>query len=350
MSPRLHVLLGAGGVGKTTLAAGYALALARQGRRVGLLGIDPARRLGTALGLVLDDEARAVPAAGALEAAALVPAQALPRWAREVASPEVAGRLATNAFFVALAERLATANDVFAAIRVAEWLERDPTLEDLVVDTAPGENAIEFLRRPEALSAFLEGPLVGSLRRLSRAERHGLAGRVLHRAAERALTGLGRIGGSTLLLELGDFLALAEEMLERMAERLGAARRAMASASTEMLLVAALRDDAADTARAIASALAPLGFRPHATVVNRVLDPALGAELARCDPSTLSPTSRAIVQYARAEASLQARVVAELSTLSPRTVLLPAARSLEGEVRRSGLLELGERLRRALSA
>ena len=38
MSARLHVLVGSGGVGKTTLSAGYALALARSGRRVGLLG------------------------------------------------------------------------------------------------------------------------------------------------------------------------------------------------------------------------------------------------------------------------------------------------------------------------
>ncbi|MBK7398413.1 MAG: hypothetical protein IPJ34_19495 [Myxococcales bacterium] len=350
MSPRLHVLLGAGGVGKTTLAAGYALALAGQGRRVGLLGIDPARRLGTALGLALDDEARPVPDAGDLSAAVLAPAQCLPRWAAEVAPPEVARRLATNAFFVALAERLATANDVFAAIRLAEWMERDPTLDDLVVDTAPGENAIEFLRRPEALSAFLEGPLVAGLRRFARAERHGLAGQVLHRAAERALSGLGRIGGSTMLLELADFLALAEDMLERMAERLGAARAAMAAPSTEILLVAALRDDAADTARAIAAALAPLGFRPGATVINRALDPALGEELAGSDLAPLSPRSRAIVRYARAEASLQARVVAELSALAPRSVLLPAARSLEGDVRRSGLLDLGERLHHQLSA
>ena len=62
MSARLHVLLGAGGVGKTTLAAGFALSLARAGSRVGLLGIDPARRLQSALGVTLQD--RAMPVSG----------------------------------------------------------------------------------------------------------------------------------------------------------------------------------------------------------------------------------------------------------------------------------------------
>ena len=64
MTARLHVLLGAGGVGKTTLAAGYAVALARAGGRVGLLGIDPARRLSGALGLTLADREVVVPAFG----------------------------------------------------------------------------------------------------------------------------------------------------------------------------------------------------------------------------------------------------------------------------------------------
>jgi arsenite-transporting ATPase len=364
-------MLGAGGVGKTTLAAAYALALAREGRRVGLLGIDPARRLQTALGLSLDDAARPVPDAGLLRAAVLAPAQCLPRWASEVvregldppASRAARERLLVNAFFVALAERLATANDVFAAIRIAEWAERDPALEHLVVDTAPGLNAIEFLRRPEALSAFLEGSLVSWMRRLARAQRHGLggaAGDALRGVAQRVLGGLARIGGSTMLLELADFLALAEDVLEKMAERLTAARRWIADPSTEILLVAAVRDDAAHTAhtaQAIAAALAAVpGARlsPRATIVNQTLDSALGLELAALaalpggGALPRSAAAAAVVRYARAEATLQARVVAELSTLAPSLILLPAARGLQGTARRTALAALGDQLRDAL--
>jgi anion-transporting ArsA/GET3 family ATPase len=360
------VLLGAGGVGKTTLAAAYALALAREGRRVGLLGIDPARRLQTALGLALDDTARPVPDAGLLRAAVLAPAECLPRWAGELggdgdANRAARERLVANAFFVALAERLATANDVFAAIRIAEWVERDPALEHLVVDTAPGLHAIEFLRRPEALSAFLEGPLVSWMRRLARAQRHGLsgaAGDALRGVAQRVLGGLARVGGSTMLLELADFLALAEDLLERMAERLTAARRWIADPSTEILLVAAVRDDAAHTAQAIAAALATVpGARlsPHATIVNHTLDPALGVELAalaalpEAAQRPRSTVAERVVRYARAEAALQARVVAELSTLAPTLILLPATRGLEGTARRKALAALGDQLRDALA-
>ncbi len=45
------IMLGTGGVGKTTSSAALAIAKAKQNNRVALITIDPARRLGTALGL-----------------------------------------------------------------------------------------------------------------------------------------------------------------------------------------------------------------------------------------------------------------------------------------------------------
>jgi len=45
------VVIGAGGVGKTTTAAALGLLLAERGQRVCVLTIDPARRLASALGL-----------------------------------------------------------------------------------------------------------------------------------------------------------------------------------------------------------------------------------------------------------------------------------------------------------
>jgi len=79
LSRRVIACVGAGGVGKTTLAAAIGLGAARRGRRVLVLTIDPARRLADALGVgALGPEPRAidrtlldrlgVPPAGALSA------------------------------------------------------------------------------------------------------------------------------------------------------------------------------------------------------------------------------------------------------------------------------------------
>ncbi len=160
--PRLHLFLGAGGVGKTTLSAGFAIALAQQGRTVGLMSIDPAKRLQGALGLSELPETGAqiaVPnCAGSLSASVLHIGESLKRWVGEAGlSPAAQKQLFENQLFRALSERLATATDTFAAVRMAEWPERESGLTDLVVDTAPGIHAIDFLSKPEKLSAFLDG-------------------------------------------------------------------------------------------------------------------------------------------------------------------------------------------------
>ena len=51
MKTRLHIFIGTGGVGKTTLSAAWALRQAQSGARVALITIDPARRLAQSLGL-----------------------------------------------------------------------------------------------------------------------------------------------------------------------------------------------------------------------------------------------------------------------------------------------------------
>ncbi|HEY4105196.1 MAG TPA: ArsA-related P-loop ATPase, partial [Polyangiaceae bacterium] len=58
---RTIVCVGAGGVGKTTVAAALALGFARRGRRVLCITIDPAKRLADSLGLgAMSSEEQAV--------------------------------------------------------------------------------------------------------------------------------------------------------------------------------------------------------------------------------------------------------------------------------------------------
>lgn len=344
------MLLGAGGVGKTTLAAGYALALARTGRRVGLLGIDPSRRLQSALGLELPDLEVLVPGAGELHAALLRPEDSMRRWAADACpDPELRARLLANAFFLALADRLAAATDLLAAARVAEWAERDPKLTDLVVDTAPGLNAIEFLRRPQILAAFLEGRVVRWLRWLARSENRGSFAKVLRGGARKVVGGLDRLGGTKMLFELADFLSLVEELLARLLDRVSRAQAWISDPSTEILLVATVRDDAARTAAELASALAELKLVPRATVVNRALPQELGPELDRLDDASLAPEALPFVRYARAYSQMQGRVISSVAPLARTVAVVPALRGLDEGARLEALSALGEKLRQALS-
>jgi anion-transporting ArsA/GET3 family ATPase len=352
VTARLHLLLGAGGVGKTTLAAGYALALAREPRRrVGLLGIDPARRLQDALGVPLSDLEAPVPSVGTLHAALLHPADSLRRWTAEaLPDTDSRARLLANPFFIALADRLATATDIFAAARVAEWAERDPSLTDLVVDTAPGQNAIEFLRRPERLAAFLEGRLVRWLRWFARSERGGPLGEALGGGARRVVWGLVRIGGTQLLLDLAEFFSLVEAVFARMLTRVKATEHWLRDPATEILVVTSVRDDGGRMTRELADALRDVRLAPRAIVINRAVPAGFVRELQALDGAPgLPPEGVRVLRYAVAYAKMQDRLVTGLKELAPATVVIGACAGLDGGERLAALDELGRALRRGLA-
>lgn len=344
MTPRLHVLLGSGGVGKTTLAAGYALALARDGRRVGLLGIDPSRRLQDALGVELADLDAPVPGAGPLRAAIAQPHQAVLRWVAEVCTdPGALARVETNPFFAALGDRLATATDVLAAARIAEWAERDPSLTDLVVDTAPGVAAIDFLRSPRQIKAMAKGWMVRWLRAVARTGDGRFRG--VRRGARRLLDGMASLVGTRMIVDLAEFFAQVSAAMQRMLVRVERTESWLRSDATELLLVTSPHDTGGRGAAQIVDAVRGERLGLRAVIVNRTLPGELAAELAAIEvPAGAEP----LVGYARAYAAAQAQVLAAASAWAPIVVALPSQPALV-EARRSALVELGASLVRGLS-
>ncbi len=338
---RVHVMLGDGGVGKTTLSAAYALALAERGGRVGLLSIDPARRMESALGLTVHDGAARVPVDGELWAAHLMPEATLRRWAfDELPEEEQRTRLSENRFFPLLADRLATTTDVIAALRMAEWLESDPSLTDLVVDTAPGRNGLELLVRPGALVQLTRGRAMSWVDHVASG---GRGGSLMGGIGVRIMGGLARLGGSDVLRELADLFDALRPASHRAVGRLKLADAVLRGPSTTFLLVAAPRPDAERGARALCAALELQGVVPAAILVNRVVPAALAVELARVDAAALGAGGD-VVRYARAYCDGQERALVQLRTLGVATRCVPAARELSGERRLAALTALGRRL------
>ena len=341
MRARLHVLLGQGGVGKTTLAAGYALALGRNGRRVGLLGVDPAGRVRDALGMPEIAELPVdVPGAVGVRAALLRPGDSLRRWAaEELAESEGRDPLLRNPFFLALADKLATATDAFAAVRVAEWAEADPRLTDLVIDTAPGLHGLEFLAKPERLLSVLHGRILRWLAAAATAQ-------ATEREGRRILRALSRIAGGRVLFELAEFSLLMERIGASMIGRLERARSWLRDRSTEVLLVCVARPGAAAAARLLADQVRALGLPEGPVVLNR----ALPSGLLALPAGDASDESRAFHRFVRASSRLQAETARELAS-SFRVVYAPIAPGLDGRgpAHLAALEALGQTLVAALA-
>jgi anion-transporting ArsA/GET3 family ATPase len=354
--PRLHLFLGAGGVGKTTLSAGFALALAQRGHHVGLMSIDPAKRLQGALGLAELPEIGArleLPnCPGSVRASVLHIGESLKRWVNEAGLSQPAQeRLYENELFRALAERLATATDTFAAVRMAEWPEREEGLTDLVVDTAPGIHAIDFLSKPEKLSAFLDGKLIEWLKWFAQENntQAGIFQRVVKGGARRILDGLTELGGQRFMLHFAEFLILLDEVFARMMTRLDFAAHWLRSSETHCYVVTSVRYDAVQVAWELSKTLKSLKMKPGQVVINRAFPEAL-----RADPA-FEETLRTMRQqeddsffanYLDNFIIVQRRVQEQLSGAAQSVLTLPVAEHLDAHsaLRHEDLASLGHRI------
>ncbi|HKX75655.1 MAG TPA: ArsA-related P-loop ATPase [Acidimicrobiia bacterium] len=195
------VVTGAGGVGKTTVAAALAVSSARRGRPTLVVTVDPARRLAGALGLELGSRPRQVPGEEALWGAMIDPAGSWQAVARRHADPAVAERLVTSEFFQAATAHFPASQSYAAAEAAADYID-SARWEVIVVDTPPAAGGIEFFTAPSQMADLVGGRLL----RLLTGGR--LPGRQLlfNRGARPLLRFADQLLGSDLLERVAQFL------------------------------------------------------------------------------------------------------------------------------------------------
>ncbi|WP_285734294.1 ArsA family ATPase [Nocardiopsis sp. ATB16-24] len=238
---------GKGGVGKTTLAAAQALALADTGRRVLVMSTDPAHSLGDVLEAKLEDEP--VQVAPGLWAAEPDPDAAVRRRIAQVL--EDAHRAVPREVMPAVRRHLeqagsspGMAESALADLLVDRMEEVGSTWEALVVDSAPTGHLLRLLDLPALLTPWV----VGLARRRERARR-----------AEAFADVVGGEEESDPLLER---LHARRHRLERAADR-------MRRDAVVRLVTLPRRMVLAETARAV-ERLTDSGFRLAPVVVNQI--------------------------------------------------------------------------------
>jgi anion-transporting ArsA/GET3 family ATPase len=196
------LVTGAGGVGKTTLAAGIGVTAAREGRRTLVLTVDPARRLATALGLKrLSNVAHPNPDLETLWAAMLDAGASWEAIARRHAPPDIADRLVSSPFFDAIARQFPAGAAYAASEEMAEQVENG-AWDLVVVDTPPSSGGVDFLTAPGQMRGLVGGRV---LRLLTGGRLPGRKTFFDH-ATKPALRLMDNILGGGLLQDVGDFL------------------------------------------------------------------------------------------------------------------------------------------------
>ncbi len=272
----IAIVCGPGGVGKTTVAAATAaMAAARQGGKVLVLTVDPARRLASALGL-----SGARTGAQQVPASAFARAGAAPRgelwaemldtkwsWDRLVThhapDPVTAQRILDNPLYQNISGRFVQSHDYIAVERLYE-LHSQGAYDLIVVDTPPTRNAIDFLLAPERMADFFSSRFLRLLTVPYRSRFADIASRPFYHVADRIL-------GSQFLQDIAEFFILFQTLSEGFVARAEEVQRLLADRRTTFIVVSTLETVPVREAETFMGLLPAKGFHLGGLVLNRVL-------------------------------------------------------------------------------
>ena len=271
----LVVVVGSGGVGKTTLAAAMGVLSARAGRDTLVMTFDPSLRLKDALGVGEEAKLQEIPvpldAPGKLYASLLDARQTFDRLIQRYASEEEASRrILENRFYQQLSGTLSGILEYMAVERLFE-VEAEGRHSQVILDTPPTRQALDFLEAPSRIIGFLESgairvalkPWFDEEGRLKAANRFGPLGR----QAERFLDD---VVGLDLLRDMAEFFQAFAPLYEGFRERAQAVEQLLRSPKTRFVLVSGPGEERIPDTLFFARKLKQAGFHLGPIVVNRV--------------------------------------------------------------------------------
>jgi anion-transporting ArsA/GET3 family ATPase len=278
---RIVVCCGAGGVGKTTVAAALGLRAAESGRRVVVLTIDPARRLAQSLGLTtLSNTPRPVKdiddtRGGSLDAMMLDMKRTFDEVVQAHSTPEKAEQILANPFYQAVSSSFAGTQEYMAMEKLGQLrLEADrdpenPRWDLIVVDTPPSRSALDFLDAPKRLGSFLDGRFIRLLAAPAKAGGRAYL-KVFSAGVNIVTTTLSKVLGAQVLIDVQTFVAALDTMFGGFRERADHTYALLKDRGTAFLVVAAPERDALREASYFVDRLDEEEMPLAGLVVNRV--------------------------------------------------------------------------------
>jgi anion-transporting ArsA/GET3 family ATPase len=259
-----HVLVvtGAGGVGKTTVAAALGLAAAEQGRRTLVLtmGIDE----------LTDDPSRVqADLDGELWAMMLDMQTTFDRLIdRHATSKSNARAIKENRIYRTLSSTLSGTQEYMAMERLHE-LHETGEWDLLIIDTPPSRSALDFLDAPKRMTSFLEGRLLRLLMKPGMAAGKRV-GRAVNFGATTFMRVAGRVTGMELLDDLAQFFKNFEGMYQGFKERAEQVLELLQETSSQFVIVTSPEPPPLREAKFFLQRLEQEGLHQAGVVINRI--------------------------------------------------------------------------------
>lgn len=329
------VLLGPGGVGKTSCSLALAIEAARMGRQVALLSIDPAKRLAAAMGMSIGHRISTIKLPpsfkGSLHAAMLDAKQMFDAMVRRHApSPEVAEKILEHQLYYAASTKLSGSLEYMALAMLQDLID-DARYDLVVVDTPPDVNALDFLARPDVLGRFQEKRVMNWLvKPFHIASKIGVMR--LMSVGERLMGGVAQVTGVKALHAFAEFLILIQQIIDGFHNTSKKISRTLRSQSTAFFLVSTATPAVTRATMSLGLEMHKLGFSLQRIVVNRCLpdEVALGLQAPTLDhhPFVDALKRRKLSEQSIVE-GLRDEVRSIFGKSSPITMLAERRESLE---------------------
>lgn len=270
---RLIVVVGAGGVGKTTLAAALALGAAKGGQRTLVMTFDPSLRLKDALGV--GDSAKDEPIRvashrqGSLDAALLDAKQTFDRLIRTYApDAEAARRIFANRFYRDMAGGLSGILEYMAMERLFE-MRASGRYDCIILDTPPTRQAMDFLQAPERMMNMVNNRAIRFAMDPFWDGKGGL-NLAFRLAATGAMELSDRLIGRRFLLDVVEFIRAFAPLFEGFRHRAEEVRNLLQAEETRFLLVAGPGPDRVPDAMFFLRKLEETGHHLGPILVNQI--------------------------------------------------------------------------------
>jgi anion-transporting ArsA/GET3 family ATPase len=279
---RVIICVGAGGVGKTTIASVLGLHFAAAGYKTLVITIDPAQRLLDALSL--DSKA---PQPKKVMLGKLIGKNRLnggelfvlmPDLKREwmdflqasIHNADLRHEITSNHFYQYMADGLPGAFEIICA-HVLFRVMKSGDYDRVILDTPPSSHSMSFLDMPKKISSVLEQNIFRSL--INR--RHSflikltkklafISGGLLDKTLEKVI-------GSHFLSEMIDFALTIDALYDPMLERTKAAEELLFSKNTKYVLVCRPTSASIKDCAFLRHALTKRGINPAEIIVNQVM-------------------------------------------------------------------------------
>lgn len=265
---KVLITLGTGGVGKTTTAAAIAYLAAKEGRRVCVVTIDPAKRLADAMGISeIDNTPKKIKTSPGIDlwAVMLDAHSTFDELVQKFASSkEQVEMIFSNPVYQNLTENLSGTQEYMAMEKLHE-LASDPRFDLLVVDTPPARNAVEFLNAPKRLIGFLENRVFQLLISPNNAllKPVTIASRLLLRT-------ISKVVGNQVVSDAVEFFQSFQGMEKGFKERAAEVQQLLELPSTSFVLVTGTHQDTIDEALYFSSKLEEFNLSVDLVISNRI--------------------------------------------------------------------------------